>query len=54
MKPDKEELLMKIDSLTGILAAIWEYSESGSGPNLTNALRGAIDYLQTIRSAVEA
>ena len=51
---DKEELTMKLDSLSGILTALWEYSETGSGPALTNALRGTIDYLQAIRSTLES
>lgn len=48
-----EELLIKLNALSGILTAIWEMSETGSGPCLTNALRGAIDYLETISSTVE-
>ena len=51
---DKEELTIKLNGLSGILTAIWEMSETGSGPSLTNALRGAIDYLQTISSTLES
>lgn len=51
---DKEELTIKLDGLSGILTAIWEMSETGSGPSLTNALRGTIDYLQAIRSTLES